>query len=264
VVKTNDFGELKLSLSGCAIEYHDVLPSTQIRARELAAEGAGRAIVIAGRQTAGRGRLARRWDSPEGSGIYFSILFRPALPANVVHMVNIAAALSVSEAVHSLLGLELQLKWPNDLLVTRARGLRKISGILSESAMRDGALDYCITGIGLNLHAPADIPPELESRAGWLRENENEGQIDAVQLLSRVVGNFFDWLNAMERGGVEQMLTAYRERCASVGRPVRVETDSETLTGFCSGIGSDGELMLETPEGTRRFHVADITHAGLA
>jgi biotin-(acetyl-CoA carboxylase) ligase len=67
----------------------------------------------------------------------------------------------------------------------------------------------------------------------------------------------------MENKGVERVLSAYRERCASVGRVVRVETDSETLTGLCSGIGNDGELLVETTEGTRRFHVADVTHAGL-
>jgi len=255
-------------MSGCAFEYHDILPSTQVRARELAGEGAGRTVVVAGRQTAGRGRLTRHWESPKGSGLYFSILFRPVLPANVIHMINIAAALSVAEAVRSLLGLELELKWPNDLLISRAgyskdRKSRKMCGILSESAMRGGALDYCITGIGINLYAPPDISPDLKDRAGWLCECEKGEEIEQVKLLSSVVGNFFDWICAMERDGVEQMLLTYREKCASVGSVVRVETDSETLTGLCAGIGNDGELLVETPEGARRFHVADVTHAGL-
>jgi biotin-(acetyl-CoA carboxylase) ligase len=73
----------------------------------------------------------------------------------------------------------------------------------------------------------------------------------------------------MERGGQGQgnarLLEFYRERCTSIGRVVTVETDTETLTGLCSGIGGDGELIVETPEGaTRRFHVADVTHARLA
>ena len=259
-----NFSELRLSIDDCVVEYHDVLPSTQIRARELAGEGAKRAVVIAGRQTAGRGRLARHWESPEGSGLYFSVLYRPALPANVIHMVNIAAALSAAKAVRVLLGLELELKWPNDLLIAHAAGYRKarkVCGILSESALRGGALDYCITGIGLNLYAPSDVPPELKDRAGWLCENGI--RIDQVKLLSLVVGNFFDWICAMERDGVEQMLLSYREKCASIGRIVRVETDSEILTGLCTGIGNEGELLIEAPDGTRRFHVADVTHAGL-
>jgi len=260
----SELGELNLNLSSCGdciVEYHDVLQSTQVRARELAAEGAERAVVIAAQQTAGRGRLARPWESPKRSGIYFSMLLRPALPANVIHMLNIAAALSVSEAVRELLGLELELKWPNDLLILRESKRRKISGILSESAMRGSTLDYCVTGIGLNLYAPNDIPADLQDRIGWLC---GEGdKIDLEKLLSRVIGNFFDWLGVMERDGVGEMLAAYRKKCASAGRFVKVETGSEILTGFCSGVGNDGELLLETPEGTRHFHVADVTHAGL-
>jgi len=266
-----NFGDLRLALSeflgSGVIEYHDTLPSTQVRARELAGNGASKALVVAGEQTAGRGRLARRWESPKGSGLYFSVLFRPVFPTKMAHMVNIAAALSVEEAVRFLLGLELELKWPNDLLTSCACGYRKackaykVCGILSESAVRNGALDYCITGIGLNLHSPSGIPSELKDSFGWLCEDEKK--IDRVKLLSRVVENFFDWVYLMEREGIRHMLEEYREKCASVGRAVRVETDSETLTGLCSGVGNDGELLVETLERTRRFHVADVTHAGL-
>ena len=248
-------------LGDCVVEYHDTLPSTQLRARELAGAGAGKAVVVAGEQTAGRGRLARRWESPKESGLYFSVLFRPALPAKSIHMVNIAAALSAAEAARHLLGLELELKWPNDLLITRAGGYRKVCGILSESAVRDGALDYCITGMGLNLYAPPGLTRNLEDRVGWLCENGDK--IDRVELLSRTVANFLGWIYAAEREGVRIMLEQYRERCASVGRVVRVETDAEIFTGLCAGIGNNGELLLETPEGTKSFHVADVTHASL-
>ena len=258
-----NFGELRLSLGevldGGAVEYHDILPSSQIRARELADGGAERAVVVVGEQTAGRGRLTRSWKSSKDSGLYFSVLLRPALPARVAHMVNIAAALSVAEAVYSLLGLELELKWPNDLLILREREYRKVCGILSESVLQDGALNYCITGIGLNLYAPPDLSPDLKDRAGWLCGQGDK--IDQVKLLSRTVKIFFDWVGAMEREGVQFMLEEYRKRCASVGRIVKVETDSEVLTGLCIGIGNDGELLVEAPEGTRHFNVADITHA---
>jgi len=258
----------KLNALGCVVECHDVLVSTQIRVRELAREGAERAVVIAGEQTAGRGRLARHWNSPKGSGIYFSILFRPVFSANIAHMVNIAAALSVSEAVRALLGLELELKWPNDLLVShkdRREKPRKVSGILSESAMRGGALDYYITGIGLNLYVPDSMPPELRDRAGWLCEADEKGErdIDAPELLFRVISNFFAWVSSMERGEVNLMLEEYRKKCASIGRFVRVEADSQVITGLCCGIGNEGQLLVETDGEIKFFHVADITHAGL-
>ena len=247
------------------VEYHESLPSTQLRAHELAKEGLSRAVVIAKEQTKGRGRLARRWVSPKGSGLYFSVLFRPALSLSAAYLVNVAAALSVAEAVQSLLNLRLQLKWPNDLLLPKdvIAGERKVCGILSESATRGGALDYCITGIGLNLREPPCLPSEVTERSGWLSQAEGRGEIDEMELLSRVVEAFFGWIEGMEREGMAPMLAAYREKCASIGRVVKVETDTETLTGTCSNIGDEGELVVETPSGTRRFHVADVTHARL-
>lgn len=260
-----NFDGLRLALGAmlgnCVFEYHDTLTSTQVRARELAAGGAARAVVAAGEQTAGRGRGARGWVSPKGGGLYFSILSRPMLPPESIHMVNIAAALATASAVKSVLALELELKWPNDLLILHAGEYRKVCGILSESALRGGPLGFCVTGIGLNLCAPASVSDDLKNRAGWLCENG--AAIDQAELLSRVVKNFFDLIGAMEREGTAPILFEYRERCASVGRVVKVESGSETLTGLCSGIGENGELLLETPEGTRRFHAADVTHAGL-
>jgi BirA family biotin operon repressor/biotin-[acetyl-CoA-carboxylase] ligase len=250
--------KLKDAIGGEAVEYYDSIASTQLRARELAQEGVPRAIVVAGEQTAGRGRAARRWESPKDSGLYASVLFRPSLPQAKAHLVNIAAALSVAEAVRSLSGQVLSLKWPNDLLNGEDR---KLCGILSESATREGTLDHCITGIGINLFEPPSLPPDIAKRAGWLRRREET--LDALELLSRVMKNFFGWIGRMERGGVTLLLEVYRSKCASIGRTVKVETEEETLTGLCSGIGDEGELILETPGGQRRFHVADVTHAKL-
>ncbi|MDR1378817.1 MAG: biotin--[acetyl-CoA-carboxylase] ligase [Synergistaceae bacterium] len=249
------------------VEYHESTPSTQLRARELAREGKLKAIVVAKEQTAARGRLARRWEAPKGSGLYFSILFRPELPPATAHLVNVAAALSVAEAVRSLLGLELRLKWPNDLLLPQAspaedEGDKKVCGILSESATRNGVIDYCVTGIGLNLYKPPSFPAEVATRAGWLRQTERE-RIDETELLARIVRNFFRWVDALEREGTAPMLKIYRERCASVSRVLEVETSEETLRGLCLGIGEHGELILETPVGPRRFYVADVVHARL-
>jgi BirA family biotin operon repressor/biotin-[acetyl-CoA-carboxylase] ligase len=173
----------------------------------------------------------------------------------------------VADAVRFLLDLELRLKWPNDLLLPddTVRGERKVCGILSESATRNGAIDYCITGIGINVHEPPSLPPEVAERSGWLSRGKAEGRkkIDKMELLPRIVEVFFRWIHRMEHEGVAPMLAVYRRKCASIGRVVRVETSAETLMGTCSNIGDDGELVVETPCGTRRFHVADVTHAGL-
>jgi BirA family biotin operon repressor/biotin-[acetyl-CoA-carboxylase] ligase len=247
------------------VECHDSLSSTQARAHELARGGARRALVIAREQTAGRGRLTRRWESPRGGGIYFSILFRPSLPPSDVHLVNIAAALSVSEAIRSAMGIETALKWPNDLLLSRPSGETggKVCGILSESAFRGASLDYCVTGIGINFYEPKEHNPAVRTPAGGLC-SENTQEPDTAALLSLVVGIFFERVGEMERDGSARLLELYREKCASVGRIVTVETGTETLTGLCSGIGGGGELIVDAPGGAkRRFHAADVTHARL-
>ena len=247
-------------IDGGAVEYHESVSSTQLRAHELAREGVKKAVVAANEQTAARGRATRRWEAPKGGGIYISILYRPTLSS--AHLMNAAAALSAAEDIKSSLGVETRLKWPNDLLIEKKREGRelKVCGILSESATRNGALDYCVTGIGINLYEPPSLPPDVAERAGWLC---HEGKADEMKLLIRVVKNFFAWLHVMEREGATRVLGAYRRKCASIGRAVRVETDEEVLTGHCSGIGDDGELILETPGGTRCFHVGDVTHAKL-
>jgi BirA family biotin operon repressor/biotin-[acetyl-CoA-carboxylase] ligase len=269
------YRELRAAFGEGVVECHGSLGSTQTRAHELARRGVPRALVVAREQTAGRGRLTRRWESPKGGGIYFSILFRPSLPPSKVHLVNVAAALSVSEAVLSLLGLETSLKWPNDLLLSRSSGEadekeadgketeKKICGILSESVFRGAWLDCCITGIGINFYEPKGDGAGAGTRAGGLCPEGTE-EPDAAALLSRVVKAFFGWIGETEREGTARMLAVYREKCASVGRTVTVETDTETLTGLCSGIGEEGELILDTPEGPRRFRVADVTHARLS
>jgi BirA family biotin operon repressor/biotin-[acetyl-CoA-carboxylase] ligase len=253
------------------VECHDSLSSTQTRAHELARGGAPRALVVAREQTAGRGRLTRFWESPRGGGIYFSILFRPSLPPSEAHLLNIAAALSVSEAICSTMGIETALKWPNDLLLSHPSGETggKVCGILSESVFQGALLDYCITGIGINFYEPKEHSPAARTRAGGLCPEkiylEDTEEPDAAALLSRVVRIFLEWLGELERGGSVRLLKLYREKCASIGRTVTVETDAETLTGLCSGVGDDGELIVNMPGGAaRRFHVADVTHARLS
>ncbi|MDR1049189.1 MAG: biotin--[acetyl-CoA-carboxylase] ligase [Synergistaceae bacterium] len=253
------------ALGGDAVvECHETLASTQTRAREIARQRGTltRGVVVAGEQTEGRGRLKRRWESPVGSGIYFSVFFRPSLPPSETHLVNLAAALAVEEAARALLGADLTLKWPNDLLISRfengGKTEAKVCGILSESAFQGASLAYCVTGIGLNLYEPR----ECAAARGWLCGEGRE--IDEADLLARIVSDFFGRVDAMERGGSAGVLETYRGKCASVGRTVTVETGGEKLSGICSGIGGEGELILDTPEGERRFHAADVTHAHLS
>lgn len=252
------------------LECHESLASTQTRAAELAKEGVSSALVVSLAQTAGRGRRTREWKSELGAGIYFSVLFRPSMPTENTYLVNIVAALAVADAVESVLGIELRIKWPNDLLIEDASGeWGKVCGILSESAFKGSSLDYCVTGIGINLRSPENVDNfpvndfpvnNFRIKAGWLFRDSSPDEKTVALLLSGVLSSFFDGIDALATGP-DCLLEEYREKCVSIGRIVSVETEGEKLTGLCVGVGSGGELLLETDAGVRGFYVGDVVHA---
>ena len=143
------------------IHIYDTLQSSNLTAKQLALGGAPHGtLVLTAHQQAGRGRLGRRFESPAGKGVYLSLILRPALSAADAQSATISAAVAVARAVKALCGLELGIKWVNDLYYQG----RKVCGILTEAGtdMESGQLEWLVVGIGLNLiTSPADWPEEL-------------------------------------------------------------------------------------------------------
>ena len=143
------------------IHIYDTLQSSNLTAKQLALGGAPHGtLVLTAHQKAGRGRLGRRFESPAGKGVYLSLILRPALSAADAQSATISAAVAVARAVKALCGLELGIKWVNDLYYQG----RKVCGILTEAGtdMECGQLEWLVVGIGLNLTtSPADWPEEL-------------------------------------------------------------------------------------------------------
>ena len=136
------------------MQLYDTLESTNRTAKLLALEGAAHGtLVLAGGQTAGRGRLGRSFSSPAGKGVYCSVVLRPPLPAANAQTATIGAAVAVCRAVQTLCGLELAIKWVNDLYY---KG-KKVCGILTEAGtdLESGQLEWLVVGIGLNLTSTA-------------------------------------------------------------------------------------------------------------
>ena len=150
------------------IHIYDTLQSSNLTAKQLALGGAPHGtLVLTAHQKAGRGRLGRRFESPAGKGVYLSLILRPALSAADAQSATISAAVAVARAVKALCGLELGIKWVNDLYYQG----RKVCGILTEAGtdMECGQLEWLVVGIGLNLTtSPADWPEELARTAGSL------------------------------------------------------------------------------------------------
>jgi len=227
-----------------AVEYHDRLPSTNARARELATRGANDLAVVAAEQTGGRGRRDRTWASPPG-GIWLSILLRPTAPAAHAPVYTLGGAVAVADAVPAAVGA--RIKWPNDVLV----GGRKLAGVLTETATTGGELDWVIVGIGLNANVdPADLPGEDPTSL-----RAELGPVDRRQLAQRMIERTHELA-----GAPAEILPAWRRLADTLGRRVRVETDTETIVGEAVDVTFPGALVVETPGGRRTVAAGECEH----
>ncbi len=250
------------------VEYHDALPSTNDRARALAAEGAGDVVVLAGEQTGGRGRRDRAWASPPG-GVWVSALLRPDVPPARAPVLTLAMAVAVADAAREA-GVDAHIKWPNDVLVgeaprtpnsassegrspsDRASGGddRKLAGILTEMEGEAGRVSWVVVGAGVNVNVDGDALPasatSVQAEVGSV-----ERRWFAARLLER-----FDAL----RGDPDATLTAWRERASTLGRRVRVETPEGVVVGRAVDVTEVGALRVETADGEKTVHAGDCQH----
>ncbi|TPW03436.1 MAG: BirA family transcriptional regulator, biotin operon repressor / biotin-acetyl-CoA-carboxylase ligase [bacterium] len=206
------------------VHFHETIGSTNAAALELAKAGAPHGtLVIAEQQTAGRGRMGRRWESPPGVGLWFSWVLRPPLPLASGFLVTVAGALSVVDAVARLAGRVAHVRWPNDVLV----GERKLAGILAEATGQGEQLEAIVLGMGVNVNqSGADFPAGLDGLATSLFL-ESGHAFDRSLVLAAIIESF--------------------------------EFSYGVVTGRAVAVGADGALVVEVEGGTRRsFHAGDV------
>jgi BirA family biotin operon repressor/biotin-[acetyl-CoA-carboxylase] ligase len=203
-------------------------------------------VLVAGHQTAGRGRMGRSWEAPPGSSLLVSVLLRPSSAATLAPLLALAAAGTMSQAIRSAAGVQTVIEWPNDLL---SRGGRKLAGILVESRIQDGRLLHVVVGLGVNLTQTAeDFPADLRVPATSLAL---EGAVPRPEvLLMTFLSLFHERHDPDGPWFADDVLAAYRHRCATIGRTVRATTgDGAIIEGKASGIGPNGELIVRTEAG---------------
>ncbi len=234
--------------------------STNDVARDLAARGAPEGtVVIADYQTAGRGRLGRRWLAPPGTSLLCSLVFRPPLglePLPHPTDLTMLCALAAANAVEKTAGLPVSLKWPNDLVVVREESWRKLGGLLAETGVSGDRLEFIVVGVGINVNVPAETLPELAPDAtSILAETGRETDRDLLldQFLNEVASRHERW-RAGERPWAE-----WAARLATLGRAVRVVTAEGERHGIAEAVDEEGTLLLRTPDGAfHRIRVGDV------
>ena len=227
-------------------------------------------VVVADHQTAGRGRLDRRWEAPAGTNLLASVLLRPSLAPEELHLCTVAMALAARAAVAEVGGIEPVLKWPNDVMV----GERKLAGILAEAV--PGAV---VVGIGVNVAWPppdgepgADqVPAELGHASSLWREARGPGhrvgpdpggRPDPGVLLEVLLGVLEPRLDDLAGPDGRRRLAAdYRRACATLGRAVTVSLPGgEAVTGTALEITAEGHLLVDLGPGVRTIAAGDVVH----
>jgi BirA family biotin operon repressor/biotin-[acetyl-CoA-carboxylase] ligase len=224
-------------------------PSTNDLAKELAAAGEEEGTaVIADEQTKGRGRMGKSWFSLRERGLYLSVILRPPRPT--ISLLPLAAGLAVRKAVLDSTGIEILLKWPNDLIWRK----RKMGGILCESGFLGNRLNYVILGIGLNLnHDPEDFPPEIRQHAASLKMAKEEA-VPREKMLSPLWSGLNLWYDLFLEGKERQIIRSFvRNSALSLGKKVAVATEKERFEGSFRGIDIKGRLILQAAGKKKAF-----------
>lgn len=240
---------------GRTVEFHAEIGSTNDRAREALLTGDGEGLaVVADLQTAGRGRRGRRWSSPAGVNLMFSVGFRGRTEAADAGLVGIAAGLAVRDACARLVPpAELLVRWPNDVVAVDGR---KLAGLLVETAVEDERLAEAVIGIGINVNWPLDdMPEEVRNRATSLLEMAGH-LIDRVELLSALLSALDAEIAALERGA--SPVPRLAAVSALDGRHVTVDLGGDRLEGTAAGITEQGLLLLDTGAGRVALAVGEV------
>lgn len=238
------YGSLSPDLAGrLDIRTAEVTGSTNDDIKALAEAGAGEGtVVIAGAQTAGKGRLGRSFYSPGDSGLYMSVLLRPRLDAADALAVTTAAAVSVAEAAEDITGADAGIKWVNDIYMSG----RKVCGILTESSLSpDGSLRYAVLGIGINA-AETEFPPELRDKAGTLGCGASVRPLLAAKVLARFFG-YYDKLPSRD------YMNGYRQRSVLTGKTIEYESDGALQTAEVLGTDDEARLIVRGADGKVRY-----------
>lgn len=245
------------SLFGRSFRYYDEIESTNIEAKTLANEGAPEGtVIIAETQSAGRGRLGRRWTSPAGKGLLFSVIMRPDLPMADAHLLTFVAAYAAAQAIEQQTGLDIAIKWPNDLFVSD----RKVGGILLEVSGEQDEIDWVVVGIGLNVNTEyGELPVALRRTAASLKVASGK-PVDRSELLAGLLLELeSQYLDAV-RNGFDRALNGFRTRDYLHSKTVSVQTRQGPVIGQATGIDDRGALLVELPHRhVRRFHSGDVS-----
>lgn len=252
LTQTAILGGLGTRWLGRRVVAYETIDSTNAVAKRLAAEGAAEGtLVIAEEQTAGRGRLERRWLAPPGTALLFSLLFRPALEVARAAALTMICGLGVRQAIRELTALPAQLKWPNDIVLHG----RKAGGILTEASTSGGRLQWAVVGIGLNVNlAPSALPAEFGATS---IQHQLGRSTSRLKLLQRTLLHIEQRYVGLQAG--QSPLDEWAAALETLGQRVQLHIAQGAVEGIAQAVDDEGALWLRLDDGQlRQVWVGDI------
>lgn len=251
--------QMTTAWAGQKIYYYDEIDSTNMKASHLAEEGAVHGtLVVADRQTAGKGRRGRSWESPAQTGIFMTMLLKPEIEPNNASMLTLVTALAVTRAIREQTGLEAQIKWPNDIVVNG----KKVCGILTEMSAQIDYVNHVVIGIGINVHNQT-FPDEIAQTATSL-DIESGVRIRRADLIAAVWTAFEDYYDCyIQTQDLSNLVKEYDSNLANRGNKVRVLDPLEPYEGVAQGITNRGELIVDTWESRRLVSSGEVSVRGI-
>lgn len=241
---------------GKELHHFREVTSTNDVAKELATKGAEEGtIVIAETQTRGRGRFGRRWVSPKG-GIWFSTILRPEVSPKDALKLTLTTAVAVARVIKRTLRLDVQIKWPNDVLI---KG-KKVCGILTEMNTTGKVVNSVIIGVGINANLDIDsFPEDLRNSTTSLKKELNE-EVSRERFLRILLEELEHYYKTFTRREFHPILEEWKSFADFLGSPVEIVSYGEKITGLAIGVDRSGALLIKTQKGImRRVTSGDVT-----
>lgn len=260
VLSESELGSrIRTRWAGRNLSYLKETDSTNNDAKRCMEEGGVHGtLIVAERQTAGRGRRGRLWESPEGTAIYMTIGMKPEFAPDKVSMLTLVMALSVAEAIEEQSGLEAGIKWPNDVVVNK----RKVCGILTEMILEAEYIRCVVTGVGINVNQPS-MPEEIAQTATslFIEKGEKLSRAALIESVMRHFENNYDcFIGSLD---LSELKEAYEARLANKNQLVRVLDPKGEYEGIARGIRCTGELIVELPDGiVREVYAGEVSVRG--
>ena len=231
--------------AGKPVVYYPETDSTNIRIRHLGDEGAPHGtLAVADRQTAGRGRRGRTWESPGGSCIYMSILLRPDLAPEKAPMLTLVMACGVAEGIMDCADVKVQIKWPNDIIVSG----KKLAGILTEMSTQVDYINHVTVGVGINVNVQ-NFPEEIQTATSLLSETGT--QTKRAPVIAAVMKHFEEnYKIFMQTEDMSGLMKKYSSLLVNQDREVLILEKDAEYKAYAEGINQKGELVVRREDGT--------------